>query len=544
MSAITPQTELRLLKCPLEEDNKHQLTFASAEAQYNYFNGLTNITADNFTYQRKDSIIRFPEHIDNLIGYNYVMYQNEAYTNKWFYAFITNMEYVNDHMTNITIKTDCFQTWQFDIVYKKSFVEREHVNDDTIGYNTIDEGLDTGSYVCNNVSEITIGTGDLICCLCSDFPPIMAQYFKKSKYNSIYSGGKAIAFVGVQDASNFVAYMEAQQKGDAIISFFILPNSIISGDLTFITRMLDVDPAIFGVNQVEVSFSPIPESVGETWMGSMTVTNLTDINGYTPKNNKLFTGKYNYFYITNNAGAEADFHYEDFVDRTPTFDLIGAFAQGGSMKLIPKNYLKHADTNSSKYFYNYGITGPKYPICSWTSDSYTSWLAENSLNIGFRKAGATIGIIGGGILMATGVGGALGGGLLASGLGMAVTSMKENFQHSRMSDQAQGNVNSGEVQYASGKTCYTLYKMTIKVEYAKIIDDFFSTYGYKVNDVKLPNVTGRTTWNYVKTIDCNLEGNIPQADIDELKKMFNVGVTFWHSTTNFLNYSATNTIVT
>ena len=38
------------------------------------------------------------------------------------------MEYVNDSMTNIYIKTDVFQTWQFDLIYKQSFIEREMIN--------------------------------------------------------------------------------------------------------------------------------------------------------------------------------------------------------------------------------------------------------------------------------------------------------------------------------------------------------------------------------------------------------------------------------
>ena len=98
MSAITPQTEIRLLKCPIESDNRNQITFADATAQYNYFNGLAQIVADGCTYLRADSVIRFPNHIDNILGYNYVMYQNEAYSNKWFYAFITKMDYINDNM--------------------------------------------------------------------------------------------------------------------------------------------------------------------------------------------------------------------------------------------------------------------------------------------------------------------------------------------------------------------------------------------------------------------------------------------------------------
>ena len=75
MSAITPQTELRLLKCPIESDNRNQITFANETAQYNYFNNLPKLEVDNFTYQRKDSVIRYPAHIDTILTYNYVMYQ-------------------------------------------------------------------------------------------------------------------------------------------------------------------------------------------------------------------------------------------------------------------------------------------------------------------------------------------------------------------------------------------------------------------------------------------------------------------------------------
>ena len=104
--AVTPNTDVYLLKCPLELDEANQINFASATAQFNYFYSLPKIEAENFTYQRKDSIIRFTAHIDSLLEYTYVMYRNTSYGSKWFYAYITDMQYINDNMTAITIKTD------------------------------------------------------------------------------------------------------------------------------------------------------------------------------------------------------------------------------------------------------------------------------------------------------------------------------------------------------------------------------------------------------------------------------------------------------
>lgn len=125
--AIQPQTDLRLLKVPFTIDNKNQLTFSNKNAQSSYFLSLPHLEINNISYQRKDSIIRYPAHIDSIIQYNYCMYQNENYTNKWFYAYITGMRYINDGMTEIAIQTDVYQSWQFDITFKESFVEREMI---------------------------------------------------------------------------------------------------------------------------------------------------------------------------------------------------------------------------------------------------------------------------------------------------------------------------------------------------------------------------------------------------------------------------------
>ena len=84
---------------------------------------LPHLEVEGSMYQRRDSSIYYPAIYDALTEYSYVMYQNENYSNKWFYAFISGMEYLNDNTTKISIITDSFQTWQFDITYKESFVE-------------------------------------------------------------------------------------------------------------------------------------------------------------------------------------------------------------------------------------------------------------------------------------------------------------------------------------------------------------------------------------------------------------------------------------
>lgn len=179
---IIPQTKIRLLKVPLTLDNKNQLTFTNKDVQYNYFNSLPKLIEDNATYLRKDGVIRFNANFDDILQYNYVMYQNESYSDKWFYAFITGMEYKGNDVTFISIETDVWQTWQFDVIFKQSFVEREMINveDDKPGNNLMPEGLETGEYTIDQFTKVT------------ELEPWYIVAYSKSdefgySYNGIYS---------------------------------------------------------------------------------------------------------------------------------------------------------------------------------------------------------------------------------------------------------------------------------------------------------------------------------------------------------------------
>jgi hypothetical protein len=68
-------------------------------------------------------------------------------------------------------------------------------------------------------------------------------------------------------------------------------------------------------------------------------------------------------------------------------------------------------------------------------------------------------------------------------------------------------------------------------------------FGYKVNRVKVPNITGRRNWNYVKTIGCYIDADIPQTDLEQIKEMFDRGITLWHNPATFVDYSQNNDII-
>lgn len=544
MAAITPSTNLKLLKNPHNLSNVNQLTFSNATAQYNYFNSLTKLEVDNFTYQRKDYVIRYNACIDDILDYNYCMYQNDAYSDKWFYAYITNMRWLNDKVTEITIKTDVWQTFQFDLNFGVSFVEREHVTNDTVGDHTIPEGLETGDYVCNGITSLySAGNTTYICVATSEVPSELGTNVYNRQYNGIYSGVTYVVFQTPLAASNFIRALDGLGKGDAITAVFLIPTTL-TGTLTFSTY----DIHIKGEQYITTQAAFPPYSTTYVTLGTISsITSPSTINGYTPKNNKLFVYPYNYFYVTNNVGMDVDFHYEDFVSNTASFKTIGSITPGCSIKCFPLNYKKLSDTVSSMNSYNYGISAAKYPICSWSTDVYTNWLTQNGVNIlGHTLDAKTAGIAKGVMQIGVGYGMAMGGDFIAGGemMGSGIKgifdTMQENYRHSIIPDSARGNTNSGDITFSAGNMDIPLYKMSIRYEMAESIDTYFSMFGYKVNIVKTPNINTRTNWNYIKCINANIEGLVPEDYLNEIRGLFNTGITLWHNPQTFLDYTQTN----
>lgn len=536
-----------LINTPLENDYKHTLYFASKDEQYNYFKSKVVDESEGFTYIRKDNIILYPAHYDDIYNVNYIMYQNPRYNNKWFYAFVKDLKYENDECTIIEIETDVIQTWLFDYTIKPSFVEREHVSDDTIGKHTIPEDLDTGDYIRVGAVPIDDENNNLWCYVVGVTRDYTNNYkFVGGKiYNGIYSGMRYFACLTTADVENLLDMYEESGYPDDIHQIFVCPRGLanISGS----------------TSETGSGIVAISEGVGAKQIAEKTCSRPNKLDGYTPRNKKLLTYPYQYLLADNQCGAATDYHYEKFKDPTNMrFRIYGVVSPGVPRILMPFDYGFNVDSGNgySEISTPYCLSLGRFPTCNWSSDVYTSWLVQNQANLQIAEFNGYAQIIAGGVQAGLGAGamvgsgGALGGGQAGGGLSTAFNGamqiadvMATKHYHSFTPNQSKGNANCGDVITSMYQNKPILQSMQIKRENAERLDSYLDMFGYKVNAVKVPNKNHRSNWWYTKTIDINIDGNIPQNDMQLIKNAYNNGITFWKNASEIQNYSLSNEIV-
>jgi len=532
MINIIPQSEVRLLKTPLEKDSEHTLNFNSLQDQSAYFLSKVQKTYTDFTYIREQQAIVVPDNYDTIYTCNYLMYRNNGFNNKYFYAFITKMEYVSENSTRIYFEIDSMQTWYFQINFKEVFIEREHVSDDTVGLHTVPENLELGDYIDQTVSS---EEQDSFNYLNSNSRPLVVVSVTQTgisaidsgvgrQYNGIYSGLINIAFPNPSSAETFILYLDSKFSESPVVSVFLAPWQLANPNLSDWDTYTDPNPALSFV------YKEVPYSTDLTFLksSSLSKNNLID-NDYIPTNNKLLTYPYKYFVVDNNVGGCFEYKYEYFSDSTCNFQTNGALSVGCSIKIRPINYNKKTGLNNL-----YSIDASKLPTCAYVNDSFTNYLTANAVNL---QLGMGVDIVKAGV--SAYVGDAKG--IATSGLSIANT-LSEVYSRSKVPLTAHGGANQGDFTF-SRLASFNVYRKSIKKEFAMIIDKYFNMYGYKVNLVKLPEINSRRNYNYIKTIGCEFTGDIPQEDMQKIKDIFNNGITFWHNAENFLNYSVNNDIM-
>ena len=308
----------------------------------------------------------------------------------------------------------------------------------------------------------------------------------------------------------------------------------------------------------------------------------TSYDQYTPKNKKMLTYPYSYLAVTTHCGDGGIYRWEYFDSVAPQFDIYGTYVGGGEIIAIPKAYNGQVDN------WDAGLTIQNFVKNAFSYDAYQAWIAsggtarlENDRVVSSVKAaGGIMGVaksvasavfptvstvntsesmqyagyvgstpigsvsqrnyesVGQRSMSVGGITGAVGNAINTVG---NILEARNNLQYQFNDAVYHPNIVVGKqtcsLATAVGAMNFYFYHTHVRDSEAKRIDDFFSCYGYAINKVKTPNLTGRQYWNFVMTEGAVIAGDMPSSSKEAIGRIFDSGITFWHNGDNVGNYS-------
>lgn len=580
-------TNIRLLSgVPFSGDYKDTRWFDTKSEQTTYFTSKPTVhTMAEANFQRIDGYyyVSVNANIDSLYGANYLMFQNAQYNSKWFYAFITKLEYVQKNSTKVHFKLDVFQTWKFDMNFKSSFIVREHCKlwnaDGTPVLNTVDEGLDYGKtydtvyaerFVPNDgyqwlvmVSKTPLhGTETAIDPSLIGVPTPLSYYvvpFKNGNVPTIRLGTETYP---ITPPTRILKEIYKNEKAtNNIVSLFITEDiglgTSVSGSVMTISTETDT------INQVSIGgTSAFMLHVSEvlTFKSKVVILQNDKYEGYTkPKESKLLMYPYTVLTLDDFKGSRMDYHNELIPEKSLRLMVKGSLGTTNKVSYGIEKYnvigaSLFAFTNNEYALFN--TSSNDVPI---VTDMLSAYLQGNknsienqrnsayfngAMNASSSVLGAISPIAGGASLNPLSMG--QGASTMAQGAGNTVLQLqgiqaKQN-DIANLPPQISKMGSNTPYDFGNGYQGVFILKKQIKPEYQVMLSDFFNMYGYKVNRVKNPNFHTRKYWNYVQTKNCIILGNFNNDDLLELKSVFDNGITLWH-TDDVGNYALENEVI-
>lgn len=566
---VFPDGKLYIISgCPCDPDYEHTLYWPNKEGQHAYFLTKAKYRVDNMSYQRaKRGRVRVQYKVEDLYDCNYIAFQNSSFGNKWFYAFIDDVTYVNNITSEISYTIDVIQTWITEMDLQQCFVVREHSVTDVAGDNRVPENLDTGDMIMwsgyTNILESNFPQSDALQIVIAEGLSSQGLPWENAgMYGKMFSNVKYIPYdVTAEGIDNAVSWLNSagfwQQGNPSVLSIFMCPKSVL-------------------IPQTDYDQS----AVKDVTINSANVIDRSD--GSPVRNQKMYTHPYTFLRMTNCNGQVKDYAYELFKYKDTNgkihFDMAISYGNTVSLTFIPRGYNSRLSTNLTADVDN-TITYNSFPTCAFAVSDMGMRLIQAGVSaaisgISTAMTGGGAAGIAGSALMAGAAGFATGSitdvgtvsetpwqaeeAILASGkkttgkagqarIAAAAQETGTQLQTLRQMANSTRPINASLINHMCGNDLFNAgydgprYAQMIPTqEYIDRIDDYFSRYGYATNKIKTPNISSRPHWNYVQTIGCKLNGSIPCSDEAAICAVFNKGVTFWKHPEEVGNFSLDN----
>lgn len=536
-------------------DNTHRFYTKDKNTRDTFFNKFISKT---LTSQKTPNLAENYFVVNmNLTIVNDYNYLDFTHKNQKYFAFIKNVQWDNnDKVCKIYFSIDLFQTYIYECTFNQCLIERKNVTDDTQGKYLLDEGLTPPrliatsqdffdvfnktnlGYFCMKVSDTTeiyttLSNGETqeIYNICNPSP---------NEYSSAI-----LIFTSKKTLQNVINIYTDRGRLDAIISvYYCNPSQVTLGNC----YVKSTDGEKIEFNYIKSASPQIQQ---------FKTTKPTSFGTYLPKNKKCLNYPFNFCEINNCKGQSVNLKYEMFSTDDVKIGMFSSFLEDVGSYCFPLNY-----ENIALNLKNV-ITGKGCIEIPWISDTYASYYAsnKNTLENSFKYIGLDNQIATNNLTYShikSGIGQAKEKDFKALGWNVADL-FKDKMNLDYQSDKSYDNYYSAladmsnkpdmlkgnytvNLLYILKKSEYSIIKWQCTEEYIKSIDSYFTKYGYKINQIQTPNLHTHSNFNYIKTNDCNITGNIPQIAKEYIQGLFDKGVTLWH-TENIYKYTTDNEVL-
>ena len=271
------------------------------------------------------------------------------------------------------------------------------------------------------------------------------------------------------------------------------------------------------------------------------------------RESKLLMYPFSQATLYDNLGNTFEIKPQYTVDGLVQVDALTSMSAAPKAAYIVKNYAGSSDLSNGI------VSNVDADITVLNDHSATYMQGKKNSDSAAMAAGnraGLIGSVGGAATAIAGVGATAAGALtlnpLLLGAGIAGMASSLNQQHTntqsilaRQEDMQNVPASvSGQVGATNLVIGYELILprieiKTMGVDNAKIVNNFLHTYGVAVKDLITVPLKTRTNFNFIKTSGANITGNIPTNALTNIKKIFDNGITLWH-TNDMYNYDVSN----
>lgn len=521
----------------IDNSYRHTIWFDSEDAQRSYFMSKQKYYYNELSYIRIfDGVIRVPNTPARMVNCNYIMFRNTS--NLWYYAFLKEINYVSDGATELVYELDVIQTWMFVLSPNSNtefvrgwrmqpcYIERQHVMDDKKWTNLCNEPFPLGETKYTKQDETAV-TGK----------SWKRWYIVQSQVGTDNPSGSKPVGCTVANGNVYVGYLHVTKTKNETIELIENLQKAMDGNVISVQCI----PEVLGANLTLTSTAGGKIIANEDFktfaMGEVTMTHST-IDGYTPRNNKCFNYPFYSFYVSNQKGVSAlyDFAYMSESARTAwDFTIYGDVGVGSPIILHPQSYKGLGSAHDYDLILG---TMPQMQFASYYDNAFYQEEMNARVQGTLRTVQSAVsGLVGSGGNPVGAIGGALYSEFTNS---LSLDALEARQDNTPANVHNLSGTNTISFNIGSVKPVFAIRHM--KRYMIERLDDFLDVYGYQVNQIGKPNLSGRKAWNYVKTVGCAIKGSVPATVASKICAIHDSGVTYWKNGDNVGDYSLDNTL--